>query len=149
LAADYTLANATLQVDYSRFYPITLSLYGDYVENIGFEREEVAERTGDEDVLEETMGYQVGTRIGYPKIREFGDWNVSMYYRYLESDAVLDAYTDSDFHDGGTNAVGWLADFNLGIYKDVWLTMKWLTSNEIEGPTLAIDVLQVDVNARF
>jgi polyhydroxyalkanoate synthesis regulator phasin len=149
LAADYNLANATLQVDYSRFYPVVLSLYGDYVENIGFDRDLVAERTGDDDVLEEVVGFQLGTKIGYQKIREAGDWSVSMYYRRLESDAVLDAYTDSDFHDGGSNAVGWTSDFNLGLYKDVWLAVTWITANEISGPQLWVDSLQVDVNARF
>jgi len=29
------------------------------------------------------------------------------------------------------------------------VTARYLTANEIKGPPLAIDVLQVDINARF
>jgi len=29
------------------------------------------------------------------------------------------------------------------------LTTKWLSSNEIDGPPLSIDVLQLDLNTRF
>jgi hypothetical protein len=154
LASDFDLANATLVIDYSRFYPVIMSLYGDYVINIGFNKDEIAERANLDYVLKENTGYQLGAKIGYAKIREFGEWNVSMYYRYLERDAVLDAYTDSDFHDGGTNAEGWIANFNLGLFKDVWMSIKGLTSNEISGREefdieFAVDIIQVDLNARF
>jgi hypothetical protein len=62
---------------------------------------------------------------------------------------VVDAFTDPDFHLGGTNAKGWVLGTDLGLLKNTWLTVRWLTADEISGPPLAIDVLQVDVNARF
>ena len=39
-----------------------------------------------------------------PEITKRWDWNVSLAYKYVESDAVLDALNDPDFHLGGTNA---------------------------------------------
>ena len=149
LAADYNLVNLTARAEYSGFYPINVSLIGDVVYNIGFDQDDVERRTGIEFIPEDVFGYQIGMQLGYPEIREFGEWNTSMFYRYLEADAVLDAFTDSDFHDGGTNTKGWIVGFEFGLYKDVWLTWKWLSSDEAAGPPVAIDVMQLDLNARF
>ena len=71
------------------------------------------------------------------------------FYKHLESDAVVDGFTDSDFHLGGTNAKGWISGVNFGLGKNTWLTARWLTANEISGPPLSIDVFQFDINARF
>ncbi len=85
---------------------------------------EIEEESGD-------IGYQMGIKVGYLKPRERWEWNVGIEYRYLESDAVLDAFTDSDFHLGGTNAKGWIFGAELGLYHNVWLKARWMSSNEI------------------
>jgi len=149
LAGDYTLINVTGKFDIALFHPVHVVLVGDYVENIGFDAGEVARRLEEEKWPEETVGYNAGIEVGHPKVRNFSEWNVAFYYRYLEADAVLDAFTDSDFHLGGTNAKGWILNTQFGLTKNLWLAAKWNTSDEIEGPPLAIDVLQVDLNASF
>ncbi|MFO7740102.1 MAG: putative porin, partial [Desulfatiglandaceae bacterium] len=101
------------------------------------------------DVDRETTGYQLGIEVGHPAVRDFLDWNVFLYYKYLEADAVVDAFTDSDFHDGGTNAKGWILGGEVGLYHNVSGRIRWLTTDEISGPPLAIDTLQMDINARF
>jgi hypothetical protein len=72
-----------------------------------------------------------------------------MAYRYLERDAVLDAFTDSIFHVGGTNARGWTAGVQYGLTKSAWLNLRWLSSDAIDGPKYSIDTVNVDLNARF
>jgi hypothetical protein len=72
-----------------------------------------------------------------------------LFYKYLESDAVMDAYTDQDFHLGGTNAKGWIIGGDFGLTRNVWLSTRWFTANEISGPPLAIDVFHFNVNAKF
>lgn len=62
---------------------------------------------------------------------------------------MIDAFTDPDFHLGGTNAKGWILGGDFGISRNFWLSLKWTTSNEISGPPLGIDSLFVDVNSRF
>jgi len=76
-------------------------------------------------------------------------WNLMLGYKYLEPDAVLDAYTDSDFHLGGTNAEGYMLGAGVGLYRNTWLSARWLSANEVSGPPLGIDVLQIDLNLRF
>jgi hypothetical protein len=149
LASDYDILNVTSELDFSVFTPYHITIVFDWARNLGFDRDEVAARTGLTDVVEATDGYQIGLKIGKPKIRFLGDWRLSAFYKRLESDAVLDAFTDSDFHGGGTNAVGWIVKGEVGLYDNVWLVTRWLTTDEIDGPPLAIDTLQVDLNARY
>ena len=149
LAVDYNLANLSVQADFHGFSPVHLIFLSEFVYNVGFDKEKVAERTGIEDIAEDIFGYQFGMKIGYPTVRKYGQWNMGLYYRHLEADAVLDAFTDSDFHNGGTNAEGFIFAFEMGLYKDLWLSWKWLSADEIAGPQTAIDVLQIDLNFRF
>jgi hypothetical protein len=128
--------------------PVRVILLADYVNNLGFNKNSVDALTGS-NVQKETEGYQFGVTVGYPVISAFGQWNTYVYYKHLESDAVLDAFADPDFHLGGTNAKGWQTAVNFGLAKNTWLTARWLTANEISGPPLSIDVFQFDINARF
>ena len=87
--------------------------------------------------------------IGAPKATERWDWNVAASYEYIQPDALLDAFTDSDFHLGGTNAKGWTLAGNLGLAHNTWLSAKWLSADAVSGPHFSVDVLQVDLNVRF
>ncbi|MBV8800770.1 MAG: putative porin [Alphaproteobacteria bacterium] len=93
--------------------------------------------------------YYANLTLGDPAPRSFGAWNVSLGYKYIEPDAVPDAFTDSDFHLGGTNAKGFIIGGSLGIYDNTWITARYLSANEVYGAPLAIDVAQLDLNARF
>jgi hypothetical protein len=147
-AAEFRELNITGSLDLGFWDPIRVILTGDYVNNIGYDSAYVNSLTGAQ-VKKQTEGFQAGISVGYPETREFGQWKVLGYYKYLEPDAVIDAFTDSDFHLGGTNAKGWIAGGDFGLGKNCWLSTRWLTSNEIAGPPLAIDVFQFNVNAKF
>lgn len=95
------------------------------------------------------QGYLVRGVVGMPEPKKFGDWNVELSYRYMESDAALDSFSDSDFHLGGTNAKGYTIGGSFGLSRNVFLTGRWLSGNQISGPPLAIDVLQIDLVAAF
>jgi hypothetical protein len=148
LASDYNIINLTGKIDLGMYHPIHIVFEGDYAENIGFDRDEVEERVG-EKVDEETTAYSLGIEVGHPRMLDWMDWNIFLNYRYIEADAVFDAFNDSDFHGGGTNAKGWLIGGKYGLYRNVWLQVKWYTTDEISGPQLSIDTLQMDMNARF
>lgn len=87
--------------------------------------------------------------VGNPKVDHFGDWNVGFTYANIQPDALLDAFTDSDFHLGGTNAKGWTFAGNLGLTKGTWLTAKWSSTGAVSGPRFDVDVLQIDLTTRF
>jgi hypothetical protein len=149
LASDYQLLNLTGMVDLTVSSPVHVMLSGDYVKNIGSSRSKTLDRTGSIDKELQTKGYMARVAVGMPDMLLKNDWQVSVAYRYLEADAVLDAFTDSDFHLGGTNNKGFILGAQYGLSKNTWLSARWLSSNEIRGLPLSIDVFQLYFNAKF
>ncbi|MFZ1980527.1 MAG: putative porin [Smithella sp.] len=157
LASQFREFNVTANFDIGFWNPVHIVFLGDYVRNLGFNLSDVEQRTGLPNAGD-IDGYQVGVAVGYPEVKEFGQWKTYLYYKYLGADAVVDAFTDYDFHLGGTDAKGWIFGADLGLAKNLWLTARWMTADEIHGNQLsqsgfggplAIDVIQLDLNARF
>ncbi|MFT4172319.1 MAG: putative porin [Rhodocyclaceae bacterium] len=93
--------------------------------------------------------YMLQATFGNPSPSAKGDWNVLAGYKRIEPDAMPDAYNDSTFHGGGTNAKGYYLGGSYAIDKNMWFTGRWTAAKEVYGPPLAIDSLQLDFNARF
>jgi hypothetical protein len=148
LASKFRIANvnATYTIGIDRY---ELSVTADAVKNFGFNSAQVAENTGYY-VPARTKGYQAEFAFGYPTVLTPGSWRALVGYRYLQSDAVIDGFTDSDFHYfGGTNAKGYYVIGDVGVASRVWLRLRYLSANEIDGPRFGVDTLQFDVNTRF
>lgn len=147
LAAKYRLANltATYQLPIGRY---SLGLAADAVRNLGFNSSDILGRTGTF-VAPRTKGYQAEVSFGYPTVLTSGAWRGTIGYRYLQRDAVIDAYTDSDFHFGGTDARGYYLIGDYGLANRVWMRLRYLSSNAVDGPTLGVDTVQLDVNTQF
>ena len=148
LASKFRELNLTGQLDIANFAPTHVILTADYVRNIGFDQAEIAKRTG-YIVDKQNAGFQLQMTVGRPKIAARGDWQAFVGYRHLQADAVLDAFTDSDFHLGGTDTKGYFIGGSYGLDKNTWLSLRWLSADSIYGPPLGIDVLQLDLNAKF
>ncbi len=160
LASDYDIIDVTARYDLARFAPVHWIITGSYVRNIAYDVGEIRKRTNglmivnSTDSLEDpsrkkTNGYLLKLTTGWPTTHKRGSWQTSMTYRYLERDAVLDAFTDSDFLLGGTNSKGWILGAAYGMTNDTWLKLRYLTADAINGPRLGVDVLQLDLNAKF
>ncbi len=91
----------------------------------------------------------VKVELGRPEITKLNEWNVYFGYKHLDSDSVLDAFTDSTFHFGGTNAKGFFTGVDYGLGKNTYLAARWLSADEVEGPKYRNDVVQVDLNTKF
>ena len=139
-------ANITYTLGLGRY---NLAVTADAVRNFGFNEGFVEGNVGHY-VDPRTKGYQAQVSFGDPAVLSAGAWRATVGYRYLQSDAVLDEYTDSDFHYfGGTNAQGYYLVTDLGVANRVWLRLRYLSANQIDGPTFGVDTLQFDVNTRF
>ncbi|MGO9993430.1 MAG: putative porin [Steroidobacteraceae bacterium] len=147
LASKYRLVNvnATYQLAVGRY---TFGATLDAVRNFGYNTADVSANVGIY-VPARTKGYQTEVSFGYPEVLTAGAWRGVLGYRYLQRDAVIDAYTDSDFHWGGTDATGYYFVGDLGLASRVWMRLRYLSSNAIDGPKLGIDTLQLDLNTRF
>lgn len=148
LASKFEILDAILQYDYSGFSPNHVLLTGNYTRNFGFDQSLIFSRLG-EDILPQTSAYQVRLDIGRPDMLRFGDWNAWVAYKYLERDALMDAFTDANFHLSGTNAKGYVLGVNYGLANNIWANLRWLSSQVIVGPTYDVDVVLADLNARF
>ncbi|MFO1318341.1 MAG: putative porin [Burkholderiales bacterium] len=158
LASRFKIVNLSAEIDLARWDPLFVKLSGDYVRNIGFDRAEILRRTG---LLIEprVSGYQARLTVGREAVRGRGDWQAFVGYRYVERDAVVDAFTDSDFRLGGTDGKGYTIGALVGVDKNVTARLRYLSSSPISGPAsgigpdlrlpLEIDVLQADLNLRF
>lgn len=160
LASEFTELNLTASLDIAVFDPIHVVLTGDYVKNLAFDRKEMQRRSGVAIRDGKDFGYQLRAQVGYPKIARRHDWNTYIAYRYLGSDAVVDAFTDSDFGLGGTNNKGFIVGANYGLDKNFWIGARWMSSDPVESfapdtgtnvtsARYSVDTLMVDVNAKF
>jgi len=128
--------------------PYALAMNAEAVRNVGFNQKDIYDLFG-ETVQARRNGYQAEMAFGNPEVFERWAWRGILGYRYVQGDAVLDALTDSDFHEGGTNAQGYYLRADLGLAHNVWTRFSYYAGNQIDGPHYQVDVLQLDLNARF
>lgn len=148
LASKFRELSITGSADFAQFEPVHVVLTGEYVKNIGFKRREILARTG-RDIKPKTTGYAAQMRVGMPRLEKPHDWQVFGGYKYLERDAVLDAFADPDFRLGGTDSKGYVIGASYGIAKNTWLSLKWTSADPISGPPFSVDLLQFELNGRF
>lgn len=155
LASRFRPATLTGSLDLGQLDPVHVILTGEYVKNTAFDREEIRRRTGHALTDGKDYGYLYRIAVGMPRLEKRHDWNLAFTYRYLGSDAVVDAFTDSDFGLGGTNLKGYVLGLNYGLDPNASVGLRWLSAESIDSFSrnpahrYAVDVLQADVNVRF
>lgn len=126
----------------------TLTLNAEGVRNVGFNGRQIYDLFGYQTDTRRN-GYQAELAFGNPEVFERWDWRGTLGYRYVQGDALLDALTDADFHEGGTNAAGYFMRADFGLAHNVWTRFSYYAGSQIDGPRYQVDVLQLDLNARF
>ena len=167
LVSQYRPVVVSGQLDLGHFHPTHIVLDGEYVNNTAFSRSLMNAAAAIYGVNMNNRGpspdggntpgpFNGGNQgwlgrvtVGDREIKHLWDWNVHAGYKYLESDATIDAFADSDFGLGGTNLKGYFVGGNIGLGENVWATLRWMSANSIAGNPYAVDVLQVDLNAKF
>ena len=161
LASEFNIIDVHGRVDLTRYDPVNVALEGEFVKNLAFSRSKVLSRGAvnnfgqNPDATVSTpyqggdTGWMVKTVIGRSDIVRLNDWNFVIGYKHLESDAVVDGFTDSDFHLGGTNAKGFFVGGAYGLGRNTYVNARWLSANEISGLPYRNDVVQVDLNTKF
>jgi len=162
LATPFHEFTVTARLDYNHFEPFQLSLIGEYVNNLAFNSNAIRNNgppqlrgpTNNNNPVTGNFeggntGWNVNLQAGNAALTKLGDWNVGVGYRYIESDAVVDGFCDSDFGGGGTNLQGYTIYGRFALSPRVWLGLRWMSANSIAGPTYKDDVLQFDFNAKF
>ena len=162
LATPFHELAATARLDYNHFEPFQLSLIGEFVNNLAFNRNAIlnngpASLQGPVNNLSNGSGtfqggntaWNVNFQAGTVALTKLGDWNAGIGYRYVESDAIVDGFCDSDFGGGGTNLKGYTLYGRYALSPRVWLGLRWMSATSIAGPTYKDDTIQLDFNAKF
>lgn len=161
LASDFRNLTLTGRLDYDRYETMRFSAIGEVTKNLGFDRDGVASRAFSDgrpgrtlanspsDFVGGDMAWNLAFQFGRPVLQEFGDWQGVLGYRYVESDAVMDAFTDSDFGGGGTNLKGFHLGAIFALSPHVNTGIRWMSASEVDGPPLRTDTLMLDLNAKF
>ncbi len=160
LASKFRPLVLTGQIDYNGFEPVQVSLTGEYVKNLGFNRGDIAGKAvnnlgaisaafpngafagGD-------TAWILGLRAGNPVLQQRGQWQAGVNYRYIESDAVIDGFNDSDFGHGGTNQKGYVLWGTYATSARTSLTLRWMSASEVAGPPLKSDIFMIDFAGKF
>lgn len=158
LASKFQVNALTLGADYKQFDPFRISFTGEWIENVGFNENEILTRTGSSftSLGKRNRGNLYRLTVGNAQVLARGDWQIGLTYRYLERDATPDAFTDADFLLGGTNNKGYVLGALYGIERNTSLGLRFLSAQSIDGPTfnpslapLRVNTLQMDLNMRF
>jgi hypothetical protein len=154
------------RLDLGHFDPVHVVLDGEYVQNVAFNPADVAAKALANPIPAGTAlapntppapstfdggnkGWLARLTVGDRELKKLWDWNAHVGYKWLQSDAVIDAFTDSDFGLGGTNLKGYFVGANLALGANVWASARWMSANQANGSPYAVDILQVDLNARY
>ena len=113
---------------------IPVKLYGDYVVNTEADRDDT--------------GYQLGATLG--KAKDPGSVELDYNYRDLEANAIIGAFTDSDFIGGGTNGEGHRVQAKYQLSKN-WQFSATILLNNIDPDGSDVDYKrgQFDLIAKF
>ncbi|SEH32936.1 putative porin [Magnetospirillum fulvum] len=153
LATGFHELTLTGRLDYDGFEPIRVTVDGEYVKNLAFNKNKIAAKALNNNETGSfeggDTGYLMRLTVGKPKLAERWDWSVNLAYKYLESDAVVDGLTDSDFGMGGTNLKGTILGGSLALGKNVWTGLRWMSADSISGAPYSVDTVQADISARF
>ena len=154
LASEFRNLTFTGKLDYDHFDPVRVSLLGEVTKNLAFDSNQIITRklanNGGVGAFEGgDTAWNLAFQVGKPAFESFGDWQASFGYRYVESDAVVDGFTDSDFGGGGTNVQGYTLGANMALSPSVRVGLRWMSSDEIIGAPLSTDTFQFDINAKF
>lgn len=152
----------TASAEFTHFSPFNVMLAAEYANNTGFSASDFRKRAGNtfyKDVNPggRREGYQFKVAIGSLDVREVHDWQVQFGYRHVGSDAVLDAFTDSDLGQGGTNLRGYTLGLTYGVDANSTMGVRYMAAQNIDSTinsnfpnaSYKVNTLMVDFNVRF
>ncbi len=129
---DYDILNITAKLS-SALESVPVALVGDFSDNTN--------------APDEDRAWMGGVELGATK--NPGDLMLAAYAKKLERDAVLGAFSDSDFGGGGTNHQGFAALAAYQVAKNATVSAKWFDTDQSNGSKVNNDTLQLDAVVKW
>ena len=161
LATPFHELALTARLDLNRFDPFHVWLVGEYTQNLAFDHSAIlangpsnlsgpVNNIGSNNVFGGgDTGWILTLNFGSVALEKPWDWNIAVGYRYVESDAVIDAFCDDNFGGGGTNLKGFTIGGSVAITPRTSLGIRWMSADSISGVPYKEDLIQLDFNAKF
>lgn len=130
-ASDFHLVEVFAQATVRMKLPV--QLFADYVKNTAVSRNGLA--------------YLTGVRLG--KARKARDWFLQYDYRFIEPDAVIGIFNDSDFVGGGTDGKGHTIRGGYQLTDRYQIGFTYFINEKGLGTRTAFRRLMLDFSARF
>jgi len=98
---------------------------------------------------DEDTGWVAGCKLG--KAKQPGTWDFRLQYKEVEADAVLSAFTDSDFGGGGTDNEGFEFNANYAFMQSWVIGFSYFdnTTNVASGDEDDYQRVQLDLKWKF
>lgn len=112
-----------------------LAFFGEYISN--------------PDPSADNQGYLGGVKVGHQKVKGWKTWQAQYTYRYLQRDAWLDTFPDSDAYSGDTNIQGHEAVVEIGLTPNISLGFDYYYTDLIQGASRPEQLVQLDVLCKF
>lgn len=150
------------RVDFNHWEPLQVSLMADVVKNFGLDRAAMNDLARRDAVVNNRsggtgqweggdLGWYFGVNVGKPValFDQRGDWAFNIGYRHVESDAVVDGFSESRFGNGGSNMEGYTIQGLYALSKRTWTRLAYMNATQIAGPPLQTDVFLLEFLAKF
>jgi Putative porin len=166
IASKFRVLDLNAAADYTTPELWRFGVQGDVLNNIGWNRDDIAGRIGASATAlpgdlscasgsarldcKRTKGYRVEFTAGRGLVEDEGSWSVNFGMRHLERDAVPDGFTPGDYRLGGTDVK---ASFIGGSYTsghNTLLSLRYVNAEGIDAPVkLRVGTWTVDLQSRF
>ncbi|MEI7447199.1 MAG: putative porin, partial [Burkholderiales bacterium] len=154
LASGFAVDALTMSFDFRHFDPVAINYTFEGIRNGGWNADDIAARTGGA-IPKLTRGVYHRIQVGSQTIRRKADWQIFGGWRDVQADATPDALTDPEFMLGGTNVKGFWLGANYGLDRNLVAGLRWFSGRQSASAPLsaglpyAVDILQLDISARF
>jgi hypothetical protein len=162
LATPFKQIAWTGRLDFNNWEPMQVSLVGDFIKNIALDDAAMSNLARRDAVVNNRSGgsgnweggniaWYMGLNFGKPLLLfdKRGDWAVGLGYRHVESDAVVDGFSESRFGNGGSNMEGYTIQASMALSKRTWMRAAYMSASQIAGPALQTNVFLIEYHAKF
>jgi hypothetical protein len=172
LASQFQPVILSAALRFNQVENLQFGITADYIKNTAFDLADIQRRansTAMADLSSKTTGTQVRFQVGSKLTDVAGAWDAYFTFRSFERDAWVDALTDTSWNGGGTSYQGYSIGGAYTVGKRTTLGLRWTSTKNLDDgqrflsnpadPTsvtgnlssapLKVDILQVEVNAKF
>ncbi len=166
IASKFRVLDLNAAVDYTSPQLWRVFAQADWLNNIGWDRDEIAARIGPAAAAlpadrrcgaglarldcKRTRGVRVEFGVGQGLLEDAGSWTLAAGLRELQRDAVPDGYLPGDYRLGGTDVKASFASVSYTAARNVVWVLRYVDAQGIDSPVpYRIGTWTLDLNARF